>query len=58
MAQAIIRRPLSVEALHYAQVEFVVDKTALRQGFLRGLWFYPVNIIPPWYSVLIYHVGD
>jgi hypothetical protein len=39
-------------------VEFVVDKVALGQVFLRVLLFSPVNIVPPWLSTLIYHLGD
>jgi hypothetical protein len=36
----------------------MVDKVALGQDFLRVLQFSPVNIIPPWLSILIYHMGD
>jgi len=39
-------------------VGFVVDKVALGQVFLRVLRFSPVSIIPPWFSILIYHLGD
>jgi hypothetical protein len=39
-------------------VGFVVDKVALGQASLQVLWFYPVGIIPPWLSVLVYRVGD
>jgi hypothetical protein len=38
-------------------VKFVVDKVALEQDFLLVLQFSPVNIIPPWLSILKYHVG-
>jgi hypothetical protein len=31
---------------------------ALGQVFLRVLRFYPVSIIPPWLSMLIYHLED
>jgi hypothetical protein len=35
---------------------FVVDKVALVQFFeFFGL---PVKIMPPWLSILIYHMGD
>jgi hypothetical protein len=37
---------------------FVVDKLAMGQVFLRVLWSYPVHIIPPWLSMLIYHLED
>jgi hypothetical protein len=39
-------------------VKFVVGKVALGQVFLRVLRFYPANIIPSRFSVLIYHLGD
>jgi hypothetical protein len=39
-------------------VGFVVDKVALGQVFLRVLRFSPVIIIPPWLSILIYHLRD
>jgi hypothetical protein len=39
-------------------VEFVMDKLALGQAFLRVLWFSPDNIIPPLLSILTYHMGD
>jgi hypothetical protein len=37
-------------------VGFVVDKVALGQVFLRVLRLSRVNIIPPWLSILIYHL--
>jgi branched-subunit amino acid transport protein len=43
--------PRSVHAV------FVVDKMALGQVFLQVLQFSPVNIIPLWLSILIYHMG-
>jgi len=36
----------------------VVDRVALGQVFLRVLWFSPVSLIPPWLSMLIYHLED
>jgi hypothetical protein len=39
-------------------VEFVRDKVALGQYFLPELQFPPVNISPPWFSILVYHLGD
>jgi hypothetical protein len=38
-------------------VGFIVDKVALRQVFIRVLRSSTVNIIPPWLSILIYHLG-
>jgi hypothetical protein len=40
------------------RLEFVMDKVALGQVFLRLIWFSFVNIIPPWFSILRYHLGD
>jgi hypothetical protein len=39
-------------------VGFVVDKVALGQAFFTVLQFSPVNIIPPWLSILINHLRD
>jgi hypothetical protein len=39
-------------------VRFVVDKVVLGEAFLRILWFSSVNSIPPWLSILLYHLGD
>jgi hypothetical protein len=39
-------------------VRFVVDCVALGQVILRVLRFYPVSIIPPLLSTLIYRLGD
>jgi hypothetical protein len=57
MAQALVaglspRMPGFV--LRSAHEGFVVDKVALEQVSLRVFRFYPVNIIPPWLSILIY----
>jgi hypothetical protein len=35
-----------------------VDKLAMGQVFLGVLGFSAVNIIPPPFSMLIYHLGD
>ena len=50
MVQAVSRRPLTAKAPEHPspiRVEFVVDKVALGQVFLRVLRFFPVSIIPP-----------
>jgi hypothetical protein len=39
-------------------MELVVDRVALGQGFFRVSQFFPVNIIPPWLSMLIYNLRD
>jgi hypothetical protein len=56
MAQAVSRRPMRWRpgSVH---VGFVVDEVALGQVFLRVLCGFPVNIIPPLLSILIY-LGD
>jgi hypothetical protein len=46
---------LEIRSVH---VEFVMDKVTLGQGFLVVLRFSLVNIIPPWLSMLIYHLAD
>jgi hypothetical protein len=46
--------PLTAKARVCAWViGLMVDKLALTQDLLR---FYSVNIIPPWFSMLIYHL--
>jgi hypothetical protein len=58
MAQAVSRRRLTTEVRvrdPVIHVGFVVIKVALGQVSLR---YYPLNIIPPWLSMLMYHVGD
>jgi hypothetical protein len=51
--------PRSIMGKSYTiHVEFVVDKVAQGQIFLRVLRFSPVNIIPPSFSLLIYHPGN
>jgi hypothetical protein len=55
MPHAVSRRRLNTEA-GSARVGFVVDKVALGQVFLRVLRFPPVNIIPPWPSMFVYHL--
>jgi hypothetical protein len=39
-------------------VAFVVDNVALGQVFLQVLQFSLVSKIPPWFSILVYHLGD
>jgi hypothetical protein len=39
-------------------VGFAVDEVALGEVFLQVPQFYLVNIIPPWFSMLIYHLQD
>jgi hypothetical protein len=44
------RRPIFAPGS--VHVGFVMGKVALGQVFLLVLRFYPVNIIPPWFSIL------
>jgi hypothetical protein len=37
---------------------FVVNKEAVGQVFLLVLRFYPLNIIPLWFSLLASHLGE
>jgi hypothetical protein len=49
------QRPgFATESVH---VGFVVDKVALGKVFFRVLQLSPVNIIPPWLTMFIYHQG-
>jgi hypothetical protein len=60
MAQAVCCRFLSAHlgfAPGSVHVEFVVDKVALGQVFLRVI-VSPAVIIPPWLSMLIYRLGQ
>jgi hypothetical protein len=61
MAQAVSRRPLTAESGFTPgsiNVGLMVDKVALRQICLRILQFSPVSIIPPSFSIIIYHPVD
>jgi hypothetical protein len=50
------RRPrFAPQSIHMG---FLVEKVALGQVFLRVFRFFPVNIIPPWLSILTYHPGN
>jgi hypothetical protein len=61
MAQAVSHLSLNAEARVRSvsvRVGFVVEKVALGQVSLRGLRFFSVSILPPWRSMLIYHLKD
>jgi hypothetical protein len=49
-------RPGFAPALAY--MGFVVDNVALGLVFLASYSVFPVSIIPPWLSKLMYHVED
>jgi len=46
--------PTMAQVVSRACVRFVVDKVALGEISL----FSPVSIIPPWFFMLIYNLGD
>jgi hypothetical protein len=61
MGQAVSFWPLTVETwLHVWVSPYGIcgGKVALGQVFLQVLQFSPISIIPPWLSILIYHLGD
>jgi hypothetical protein len=41
----------------FVRKDFVVDKVTLVKVFLRALRLSSVSVIPPWPSILIYHLG-
>jgi hypothetical protein len=50
------RRPgFAIRSVHG---RFAVDKVARGQVSLPVLRFFPVRIIPPWLSILVYHLED
>jgi hypothetical protein len=60
MAQAVSHRPLTAEARVRNRVSpcgICSVRSGTETGFLRVLRVSPVNIIPPWFSVLVYHMG-
>jgi hypothetical protein len=57
---AVRRRTLATEAWVRTRVSpcgIFVDNVVLGQVF-SGSSVSPVSIIPPWFSMLIYHLGD
>jgi hypothetical protein len=61
MTQAVSRLPLTAEARGFARINpcgICRVQSGTGTGFLWVLPLFPANIIPPWLSVLIYHLGD
>jgi hypothetical protein len=61
MAQVVSRRPLTAESQAHAQVNpcgICGVQSGTGTGFSQSCLVFPVNIIPPSFSVLIYHPGD
>jgi hypothetical protein len=58
MAQAVSRWPLTAESRVSAQVDPCVICGGTEIGFSPSFTVYPVRIIPPLFSILIYHLGD
>jgi hypothetical protein len=60
MAQAVSRRPLTAEARVRARVSIcgICGQRGTGTGFSPNISVFPVNIILPWLSILIYHLGD
>jgi hypothetical protein len=56
MAQGISRRPFTAKA-RVRSCGICGGQSGTGTGLFRVVWFSPVNIIPQWLSILIYHVG-
>jgi hypothetical protein len=60
ISQAISRRPLTAETRVHARVSscgICGGQIVTGTGFLRVLRFSLVNVIPPWLSRIVYHLG-
>jgi len=61
MAQIVNHQPLTTEARVHAQVSprgICAAKSGSGTGFSLTCSVFAVNTIPPWLSILIYHLGN
>jgi hypothetical protein len=57
MAQVVSCQPLTTEAW-VSPCGICSEQSGTGTGFSVSSSVFPVNIIPPWLSILIYHLGD
>jgi hypothetical protein len=60
-AQAVSRPPLAAEAWVHARVSpcgMCGGQSGIGTGLSPSSSVFPVNIIPPWLSIVVYHLGD
>jgi hypothetical protein len=58
MAQTITRQPVTAEARVFSRASpCLMGNVTLEQVITRILRVVPLKIIPPWLSILIYHLG-
>jgi hypothetical protein len=57
MAQVVSHQPLTTEA-QVSLCGTCGEQSSTGTGFSLSFQFSPVNIIPPWLSILIYHLDD
>jgi hypothetical protein len=61
MVQVVSRRPLTTETQVRARMSRIwirVEQNGTGTDISPSSSVFPVNIIPPWISILVYHRGD